>query len=88
LGYNATPKKKIAQATDIDMETVSTKTSRQSWARLIQRVYEVDSLICEKCGHEMKVIAVITDPHEVYKILELLKRNNAPSFYKGALKAS
>jgi len=28
----------------------------------------------------MKVIAVIIDPHEVKKILECLKRNNAPPF--------
>ena len=30
------------------------------------------------CGHEMKVIAIIIEPHEVSKILECLKRNNAP----------
>jgi hypothetical protein len=36
----------------------------------------------------MKVIAVIIDPQEVSKILECLKRNNAPPFDKGALKAS
>jgi hypothetical protein len=27
----------------------------------IQKVYEVDPFICEKCGHEMKVVAVITN---------------------------
>ena len=36
----------------------------------------------------VKVIAVITDPFEVNKILECLKRNNAPPLDKGALKAS
>ena len=36
----------------------------------------------------MKVIAVITDPHEVQKILECLKRNKAPPFEKDALKVS
>jgi hypothetical protein len=36
----------------------------------------------------MKVIAVITDPHEVQKILECLKRNKAPPFEKVALKVS
>ena len=41
------------------------------------------------CGLPVvKGIAVITDPSEVNKILECLKRNNAPPFYKGALKAS
>ncbi|KKL49367.1 hypothetical protein LCGC14_2316190, partial [marine sediment metagenome] len=46
------------------METVSAKASRRSWARLIQKVYEVDPLICEKCGHEIRVIAVIINPGE------------------------
>jgi hypothetical protein len=36
----------------------------------------------------MKVIAVITDPFEVNKILEYLKRNNAPPFDKEVTKAS
>jgi hypothetical protein len=36
----------------------------------------------------MKVIASITDPHEVKKILECLKRNHAPPFDKGVTKAS
>ena len=71
-----------------EMENVSNKASRQSWARLIQKVYEVDPLICEKCGHDLKVIAVITEPHEVRKILECLKRNHAPPFAKVVTKAS
>jgi hypothetical protein len=36
----------------------------------------------------MKVIAVITDSFEVRKILECLKRNNAPPFDKVEIKAS
>jgi len=64
------------------METVSNKASKQSWARLIQKVYEVDPLVCPKCGHEMRVIAIINDLYEVNKILECLKRNNAPPFDK------
>jgi hypothetical protein len=75
-------------ASNPEMETVSSKASRRSWARLIQKVYEVDPLICPKYGHDMKVIAVIIDSHEVQKILECLKHNKAPPFDKGALKAS
>jgi hypothetical protein len=36
----------------------------------------------------VKVIVVITNPSEVNKILECLKRNNTSPFDKGALKAS
>ncbi len=86
FGYKATPRKKPSQ--EPETETISNKASRRSWARLIQKVYEVDPLICEKCGHEMKVIAVITNSHEVNKILECLKRNHAPPFDKVEIKAS
>jgi len=70
------------------METVSAKVSRRRWVRLIQKIYEVDPLICPQCGYEMKVIAVITYPFEVNKILKCLKRNNAPPFDKEVTKAS
>jgi hypothetical protein len=46
------------------------------------------TLICPHCGQRMKVIAVITDPHEVQKILDCLKRLKAPLFEKDALKVS
>jgi len=36
----------------------------------------------------MRVIAIITDPYEVNKILECLKRTNAPPFDKVEIKAS
>jgi len=71
------------------METVSSKASGQSWARLIQKVYyEVDPLVCPKCGHAMKVISVVTDPSEANKIMECLKRNNALLFDKEVTKVS
>ena len=87
-GYRARPKKTTEKLPDIEMQSVTNKAARRSWARLIQKVYEVDPLVCPKCGSEMKVVAVITVPSEVNKILECLKRNNAPPFDKGALKAS
>lgn len=33
-----------------------------------------------KCGSEIKVLAMITDPFEVNKIKEYLKTSNSPSF--------
>ena len=87
-GYTSTPQETPGQDSNLEMENVSNKASRRSWARLIQKVYEVDPLICPKCGHALKVIAVITEPHEVRKILECLKRNHAPPFDKVVTKAS
>jgi hypothetical protein len=87
-GYTPPPKNTPEHASDPKTETVSNKASRLSWARLIQKIYEADPLICEKCGHEMRVMAIITGPHEVRKILECLKRNHAPPFDKVVIKVS
>jgi hypothetical protein len=57
FGYPAAPGKKPSQVPEPKMDTVSARASRRSWARLIQKVYEVDPLICPKYGSEMKIIA-------------------------------
>ncbi|MBA7636898.1 hypothetical protein ES703_44526 [subsurface metagenome] len=50
--------------------SVSDTESRSTWAKLIAQVYEVDPLECPRCRSLMKVIAVITEPEEVRKILK------------------
>ena len=62
------------------VETLSEKKSKQTWPRLIKRIYEVDPLICPKCGSEMAVLAIITNPEEVHKILNHLRKNKSPPF--------
>jgi len=39
-----------------------------SWARLIKKVYEVDPLLCPRCGEQMKIIAFIQQESEIKKI--------------------
>jgi Putative transposase len=59
--------------------TVRQRACRSAWARLIAKVYELDPLMCPRCGSEMKLIAVITDPSEVHTILRhLIKIGRAP----------
>jgi hypothetical protein len=59
--------------------TVSDQESCSTWARLIAQVYEVDPLECPRCHAPMNVIAVITDPDEVKKILRhLVKIGRSP----------
>ena len=48
------------------------KTFRKNWARLIQKIYEVDPLICSKCQGQMRVIAFIHDEDVIRKILKHL----------------
>ncbi len=51
---------------------ISRKAFRKNWARLIQKVYNVDPLLCPKCLEFMKVIAFIEEEQLVKKILKHL----------------
>ena len=60
-------------------EKVDIDASKRAWARLLAKVYEVDPMTCPKCGADMKVIAVIEDPHELNRILRhLIKIGRSP----------
>jgi hypothetical protein len=50
----------------------SSKEYRKNWARLIQKIYEVDLLTCPKCSGKMKVISVIEDEEVIKRILKHL----------------
>jgi hypothetical protein len=52
-----------------DEDSDFAKARRKSWARLLRRILEVDPLLCPDCGAEMRVVAVITDPAVVDRIL-------------------
>ena len=49
------------------------KLRKQSWARLLQKVYEVDPFICPKCQGIMSVVAIIEDPKELTNIINWAK---------------
>jgi hypothetical protein len=51
---------------------------RLSWAELLRRVFAVDVLVCQKCLGPMTVIATLTDPTVLEKILEHLGLPTAP----------
>jgi len=45
---------------------------RKSWARLIQKIYEVDPLTCPKCRGTMRIISTIEDQEAIKSILNHL----------------
>ena len=72
------------------MLTVSDRSSkkafRKSWARLIQKIYEVDPLVCPKCKGTMRVISSIEDQSVIRSILEhlglwLIRSRPPPKIY-------
>jgi hypothetical protein len=48
------------------------RAARRRWAQLIRRIYEVDPLVCPRCGGTMRIIAFITEPRVIGKILKHL----------------
>jgi hypothetical protein len=50
----------------------SVKVLRKNWARLIQKIYEVDPLVCPKCQGVMRIISFIEDQHIIRDILTRL----------------
>jgi hypothetical protein len=53
-----------------DSEDNWSRLRKQSWARLLQKVYEVDPFVCPKCNGTMEVVAVIEDELELDKIIK------------------
>ena len=43
-----------------------------SWARMIAKVYQLDPLVCTRCGQRMSIIAFVSDQHAIGRILEHL----------------
>ncbi|MGH7361394.1 MAG: transposase, partial [Candidatus Methylomirabilales bacterium] len=52
---------------------------RRRWADLIRRVYEVDPLVCPRCGGEMRVVGFITEPTVIKRILDHLRKREKVS---------
>jgi hypothetical protein len=48
---------------------------RSAWARLLAKVHAIDVLACPRCGSRMSVIAVITDPTQIRRIIDCLDRH-------------
>ncbi len=48
------------------------KGYRKNWARLIQKIYEIDPLTCPKCHGPMAILAFIEEENVIQKILKHL----------------
>jgi ribosomal protein S27E len=49
------------------------RVSSKGWAEMIRKVYEVDPLICPRCGGKMRVVAFLTEYVVVDRIIRHLK---------------
>ena len=53
---------------------VPLRQARRRWAELLRRILEVDPLQCPRCGEPMRIVAFITEPHVIDRILNHLGR--------------
>ena len=56
--------------TSIHQTAEKTKRASLDWANLIKRIYEIDPLLCSKCGKKIKIIGFVTHRTEIYRILK------------------
>jgi hypothetical protein len=59
------------------------RVASKKWRELIKKVWEVDPLLCPKCGTEMKMIALIDDAGVIARILKHL--GLWPTFEQGRI---
>jgi hypothetical protein len=70
-GADSAGSDKVDESRDIDI-TKLPRVSRLPWALLLQRVFMTDALTCSKCQGRMKILAAITKPAAIRKILDHL----------------
>lgn len=58
-----------------EIDPPSVIVRRQAWARLLQKVFEVDPLRCERCGSVMRIVSFITTSQQqvLHQILDHLQ---------------
>jgi Putative transposase len=62
-----------------DAPAPPTNRARIRWAVLLARIYGVLPLLCPGCGGDMKILAFLTDPPVVSRILVHLELHHLPS---------
>ena len=73
-GFTRAELKQKQEAKTKDKQPLSDKTpslfKKSSWAKLRQRVFQIDISICKHCKSEMTLISSIKDPMVIRKILD------------------
>ncbi len=51
--------------------------TRLRWARLLDKIWKTDPLLCHHCGARMRIAAFITSPDNIARILDHVKFKHA-----------
>ncbi|MDF1564898.1 MAG: transposase [Deltaproteobacteria bacterium] len=81
-GYPPLPLKALPEGGGAHWKGIETNVEvrprRIPWAELLKRVFQADVTTCEKCGGKVEVLAVITDPKVIHRILKHLHLATTP----------
>jgi len=74
-----TPAHPLVQAPGRDhQDDPAAPTAPMNWMERLRRVFAIDLSICPDCGGRLRVIADVTRPDIIQKILEHVARQQAP----------
>ena len=63
---------------DPPSETVAVPEATLTWAERLKRVFGIEITTCPHCGGRLRVIADVTDPDAIERILEHVRREGLP----------
>ena len=72
---NSTPSQRLSGLSDqrlSDAEPPTRRHERLPWAELLRRTYAIEVLVCDLCGARRELIAFLTAPDSIRRILEHL----------------
>ncbi len=76
---NASTGSKLDQSPpSIPIEKPTIPVAPLSWAERLKRVFKIDIELCPRCGGKLRVIAAITQPDAIQKILDHVHQQQAP----------
>ncbi len=58
----------------VDHEPEALSQAGRRWAELLPRIFEVGPLACPRYGEQMRIVAFITEPRIIDRILDHLRR--------------
>ena len=70
-----------ASGTDVEPSKVRKRPGRHPWASLIWRVFLTDAFECRRCSGRMELIAAVTSPAGIERILTHMGLSRAPSSF-------
>jgi hypothetical protein len=70
----ARPRAEPAEATEAGQAWPALRARRRRWAELLRLVFRVEVEVCARCGGEARIVAFITEPTVIQRILTHLDR--------------